>query len=88
MRLPCHGYGNEIRAADDAIGRIEFDRVGAGQIDLTPCMRRAAAVLAMTRTTAAVAQDNDQGMTIRSVYISGPLGDLEPLRVDAGRSGE
>lgn len=32
-------HANEIPIADDAVGRIEFDPAGAGQINLAPRMR-------------------------------------------------
>src|ERR1035441_4201125 len=39
---PRHGYANEITVADDAVGGVEVDPTGAGQIGLHPCMRVAA----------------------------------------------
>src|SRR5450432_3860879 len=46
-RIACHRHPNEIPGADDAVGRIELDPAGARQIDLNPCMGRAAADIAM-----------------------------------------
>jgi hypothetical protein len=45
-RISCYRNADEIAVADDAIGRIELDPTGTGQIDLAPGMRRAAAHMA------------------------------------------
>src|SRR5206468_7880779 len=38
---------DQVAAADDTVGRIEFDPAGARKIDLNPGMRRAAAEIAV-----------------------------------------
>src|SRR4030088_1044333 len=42
-RIARHRHPNEVAGADDAVGGIELDPAGARQIDLYPCMGRAAA---------------------------------------------
>ena len=37
-RLACHGDADQVGAADLAVGRIELDPAGAGQVDLDPGM--------------------------------------------------
>src|SRR5271157_2428663 len=50
--VPRHRDANEVPAAHNAVGRIEFDPAGARQEDLAPRMGRAAAAMTLLRVAA------------------------------------